>query len=260
MLRPRIIVSLLIENDRLVKTKNFGEPRYIGDPLNAVRIYNEKLCDELVVFDIGACIKSKSISFKLLSKIASVSNMPLCYGGGINDVETAEKLVHFGFEKVSLSSAFLARPLLVEEIAKKLGSQSVVTTLDIAERRGLWGSKYIIGNKQSVDTELKDPFLAAKLACELGVGEIIFNSITSDGMQKGYDLDFAKQIKGVVDVPVSFLGGCGELTDMSKLLSVYGPCGCAAGSRFVYKGKLNGVLINYPSSAEKREIIGNANV
>ena len=235
MLRPRIIVSLLIENNRLVKTKRFDEPRYIGDPLNAVRIYNEKRCDELVLFDIGASKNGRSINYDLLSKIASVSNMPLCYGGGINDVEAAEKLVHLGFEKVSVSSAFLARPFLIEEIAKILGSQSVVTTLDVVERRSLLGSKHVIGNKQNVNTEFKDPLAAAKLACELGAGEIIFNSVSMDGMQKGYDLEFARQIKGIVNVPVSFLGGCGELTDMSKLLSVFGRCGCAAGSRFVYE-------------------------
>jgi cyclase len=249
-----------MENNRLVKTKRFGEPRYIGDPLNAVRIYNEKHCDELVLFDIGASAKDKSINYELLSKIASVSNMPLCYGGGVDNIETAEKLIHLGFEKVSLSSAFLARPSLIEEIAKKIGSQSVVVTIDIAERRSLFGTNYTVENKQNLTSELKDPLVTAKLACDLGAGEIIFNSVSRDGLQNGYDLDFAKKIKGTLNVPISFLGGCGELSDMSKLLSVFGHCGCAAGSRFVYKGKLNGILINYPSNAEKREIIGNANV
>jgi cyclase len=249
-----------MENNRLVKTKRFDEPRYIGDPLNAVRIYNEKYCDELVLFDIGASAKYKSINYELLSKIASVSNMPLCYGGGIDNVETAEKIIHLGFEKVSLSSAFLARPLLIEEIAKKIGSQSVVVTIDVAEKRSLFGAKYTVQSKQNLNSELKDPLVTAKLARDLGAGEIIFNSVSRDGLQNGYDLDFVKKIKGNLNVPLSFLGGCGELSDMSKLLNVFGHCGCAAGSIFVYKGKLNGILISYPSNFEKQQIIGNTNV
>ena len=215
MLRPRLIVSLLIENNRLVKTINFKNPRYIGDPLNAVRIFNEKFCDELVLFDIGVTKNDTEINFDLLRKVASVSNMPLCYGGGIRDIQTAEKLIHLGFEKVSISSEFLSNPNLIEKISHKLGTQSIVVTLDIEAKRSLFGRGHFIrqiGSRQKIE---KNPLEMALFASELGAGEIIFNSVSDDGMQSGYDLSFAKSISNNLKVPVTFLGGCGELQHMS---------------------------------------------
>ncbi len=255
MLRPRVIVSLLIENGRLVKTIKFGSTRYIGDPLNAVRIYNEKFCDELIVYDIAATPNNTSVNFELLSKFASVSNMPLCYGGGIKEITTAEKLVNLGFEKISISSEFLINPNIVTDIAKKIGSQSVVVTLNVLKHKSLFNKKYFLKNKSGDAPQNTDPLSAAQLAVELGAGEIVFNCVDMDGVQKGYDLDFVKQIKDRLTTPVSFLGGCGELSDMTDLLKTFGHCGCAAGSKFIYKGKLNGILINYPDRSEKLKLV-----
>ena len=214
MLRPRIIVSLLIEGGRLVKTVQFRNPRYIGDPLNAVRIFNEKACDELAFFDIGVSKNKSDINFELLEKIASVSNMPLCYGGGISEANTAKEIVNTGFEKISLSSAFIDNPRLVTDIATQIGSQSVVITIDYKSNKNMFGTKYF-ATKASGQIELRrSPIELAQLACELGAGEIIFNSISKEGTQSGYDYEFAKSIKSSLSVPVTFLGGCKETEDI----------------------------------------------
>lgn len=260
MLRPRIIVSLLINNGRLVKTKKFSDERYIGDPLNAVRIYNEKQCDELIIFDISASNNNRDPDYDLLEKIATVSNMPLCYGGGVTNVHVAEKLIRLGFEKISVSTQFLRDTNIVKEMSEKLGAQSVVVTLDVVEQRKLFKKEYVLQNNLLDTKSLMSPIEAAKLACDFGAGEIIFNSISLDGLQAGYDLPFAKLVKEKIDIPVSFLGGCSSLSDMIDLLHAYGHCGCAAGSLFIYKGKLNGILINYPNPKEKIKLMGSADV
>lgn len=255
MLRPRLIVCLLIENSRLVKTIKFSNQRYIGDPLNAVKIYNELKCDELVFFDIGATKNNSNINYKLLDQIAKESRMPLCYGGYISSFEEAKKVINLGFEKISINNSFLKNPEFVSELGKKLGSQSIVVTLDVFKKKSLLKTEYSCKSLSKMKTINMDPISLGLKAQELGAGELIFNFIDKDGTQTGYDLDYIQKLKNKFNIPITFLGGAKDLKDVKELLNLYGHCGCAAGSMFIYKGKLNGVLINYPSSSDKINLL-----
>lgn len=191
MLRPRIIPSLLVHDNGLVKTVNFKSPKYVGDPINAVKIFNEKEVDELAVFDIDATVLGKEPNYALIEKLANQSRMPLCYGGGVKTVEQAQKIFGLGIEKIALSSAVIQNPKLITEIADRVGSQSVIVVMDIKKK--LLGGYEIYINNGKKATGL-NPIKFAEEAQKLGAGEIIINSIDQDGMMKGYDMNLIDKI------------------------------------------------------------------
>jgi cyclase len=255
MLRPRIIPCLLVQKKGLVKTVKFGPGKYVGDPINAVKIFNEKEADELIVLDIDASATGAAPDFALIQKLAAECRMPLCYGGGIKTVEQAKRIIGLGVEKVALSSAAMADPALITAIADEIGSQSVVVVLDV--KKGLFG-KYEVYTHNGRKGTGRNPVEMAREAERLGAGEIVLNSIDLDGQMKGYDLDLARKVRAAVALPMSVLGGAGTLADIGALIGACGVVGAAAGSLFVFKGSYKAVLINYPTVAERDGLIRNA--
>lgn len=253
MLRPRIIPCLLLHNGGLVKTVAFRDPTYVGDPINAVRIFNEKEADELLVLDIDASVTGAEPNFKLISQFAAECRMPLCYGGGIKTVEQAKKVSGLGVEKVAISSAALESPDLTAALAAELGSQSVVVVLDT--RKAPNGRDYEIWTHNGSKPTGLNLEQAAAAVVEAGAGEVVINSIDNDGKMGGYDLSLAERARRAVRVPLTLLGGAGSLADIGRLLSVCGIVGAAAGSLFVFKGAYRAVLISYPTLAQRDELI-----
>ncbi len=252
MLRPRIIPCLLVKDKGLVKTVNFSNPKYVGDPINAVRIFNEKQVDELVILDIDATTRGREPDYKMIEHWASECRMPLCYGGGVISVEQAQRIFSLGVEKVAISSAALKNPNLVRSIAEQVGSQSVVVILDIKKKFFGGYEIYTHNGKQSTG---KDPFTFAQHLEELGVGEIVVNSIDNDGVMKGYDYNLIEKLRKSTTVPLTALGGAGDLQDIENLIKKFGIIGACAGSLFVFKGRYKAVLINYPTNEQKDKLI-----
>jgi cyclase len=253
MLQSRIIPCLLIHNKGLVKTVKFKDAKYVGDPLNAVKIYNEKEADELIVLDIDASVEKNEPDYKLIERLALQCRMPLCYGGGIKTVEQALKIFSLGVEKIALSSAAIENPNLITQLADKVGKQSVVVVIDAKKK--LLSSKYEVymhNAKKSTGLNAVD---WAKKAEELGAGEIVINSIDNDGLMTGYDLNLIDKIREVTNIPLTVLGGAGSYEDFNNLIRKYQVLGLAAGSFFVFKGKYRAVLINYPNLEEKLSIL-----
>lgn len=253
MLRPRIIPCLLVKNKGLVKTINFRDARYLGDPINAVRIFNEKEVDELMVLDIDATFNNVEPDFKMIENLAAECRMPFCYGGGIKTAEQAQRIISLGVEKVAISSAAVDNPELVSEIAREAGSQSVVVIIDVKKKT--IGGNYEVRIHNGKRSTGKCPIDFARQMESLGVGEIVVNSIDHDGTMNGYDFKLVDKIRKSINVPMSVIGGAGSLGDIGKLISKYGIIGAAAGSLFVFKGIYRAVLINYPNSAEKEAFI-----
>jgi cyclase len=251
MLRPRIIPSLLIQNNGLVKTINFKNPKYVGDPINAVKIFNEKAVDELAIFDIDATVLGKEPNYNLIERLASQSMMPLCYGGGVKSIEQAKKIFSLGIEKIALSSAIIQNPNLITQISDCVGAQSVIVVLDIKKK--LLGGYEIYTHNGKKATGI-DPLKFIETAQKLGAGEIIINSIDRDGMMKGYDLDLIAKVREKISLPMTVLGGAGSLFDIQQVIDKHGVIGVAAGSLFVFKGPYKAVLINYPTQQEKNKI------
>ncbi len=248
MLRPRIIPSLLIHEKGLVKTVNFKSPKYVGDPINAVRIFNEKEVDELVFFDIDATVLNKEPDYVLIEKLANQSRMPLCYGGGVKTVKQAQKIFSLGIEKIALSSVVLQNPIIVTQIAERVGSQSVIVVLDV--RKKLFGGYEVYTHNGNKATGI-NPIKFAQELEELGAGELVINSIDQDGMMKGYDLNLIEKVVEKISIPVTVLGGAGSLKDIETVIEKNGVIGVAAGSLFVFRGPYKAVLINYPNQEEK---------
>lgn len=251
MLRPRIIPCLLVHQGGLVKTQGFKEPKYVGDPINAVRIFNEKEADELMVLDIDATVNKVAPDFALIAKLAAECRMPLCYGGGVTTAEQAARIVDMGVEKVALSAAAIANPSLLTEVAAAVGQQSVVAVLDVRKRTGLFSKGYELCTHNGKTVHKLEPVAFAKQLQDAGAGEIVINSVDRDGLMQGYDLELAAQFKQALKVPLTFLGGVGSLDHMGELISKLGVVGVAAGSLFVFKGKYRAVLINYPNPEQK---------
>ncbi len=258
MLRPRIIPCLLVHQGGLVKTQGFKDPKYVGDPINAVRIFNEKEADELMVLDIDATVNNVAPDFSLITKLAAECHMPLCYGGGVTTADQAARIVDMGVEKVGISAAAIANPALLTEMAAAVGRQSVVVVLDVRKRTGLFAKGYEVYTHNGKTAHKLDPVTLAKQLQEAGAGEIVVNSVDRDGQMQGYDLELAAQFKQALKVPVTFLGGAGSLDHLSELVSTVGVVGAAAGSLFVFKGKYRAVLINYPTPEQKRLLCQNA--
>lgn len=255
MLYPRIIPCLLVHKKGLVKTTKFKEPKYVGDPINAVKIFNEKEVDEIIVVDIDASRQAKEPDYQLIENLAIECRMPLCYGGGIKTVEQAQRIFSLGVEKIAISSAAINNPSLITDMAERVGKQSVVVVLDVKKR--LLGGKYEIYTLNGTHATGLDPVLFAKKAEELGAGEIVINSIDQDGVMKGYDQLLINKIREAISIPLTVLGGAGSLDDIGQVIRQHGIIGVAAGSLFVFKGKFRAVLINYPVLQDKRNLINN---
>lgn len=249
MLRPRLIPCLLIHNGALVKTVRFGAPKYVGDPLNAVRIFNEKEVDELMVVDIDASRYTREPDYKLIANLARECRMPLSYGGGVKTVEQFDRIIGLGVEKVAVSSSAVDDPTLISRAAARVGSQSVVAVIDV-KRSALLRKPEVVTLNATKRSGLEPSVFAAKLQ-ELGAGEIVLNNVDRDGEMKGYDFDLIDSVRNAITTPLTVLGGAGSLDDIRSLVSRYGFIGAAAGSLFVFKGKYRAVLINYPSLKEK---------
>jgi imidazole glycerol-phosphate synthase subunit HisF len=256
MLRPRITPCLLVHNGGLVKTVQFKDPRYVGDPINAVKIFNEKETDELIVLDIDATAHNVEPNFRLISQFAVECRMPLCYGGGIKTPAQAKRIIELGVEKVAVSSAAIDDPTIVTAIAQEIGSQSVVVVLDTKKNR--WSAGYEVRTRNGSAKTGMTPVESAQRAEACGAGEIVLNSIDNDGMMKGYDLALATEVRKATQLPMTVLGGAGSLADIAKLIEACGVIGAAAGSLFVFKGPLRGVLISYPNQTQKEELIRTA--
>jgi cyclase len=249
MLRARIIPFLLVHNGGLVKTTRFSDSKYVGDPLNAVRIFNEKRVDELIVVDIDATVYGREPDYDLIAKLAAECRMPLCYGGGVTTVQQIERIIALGVEKVSLGCAAAYQPSLIQQAAQRVGSQSIVAVMDV-KKTGLLG-RYELFTHNGTKKVGRNPVEMATLFATLGAGEILLNSIDRDGTMKGYDLALIDSIRNATRLPMTVLGGAGSLDDMRALVDRYGAIGAAAGSLFVFKGKYRAVLIQYPQPAEK---------
>ena len=252
MLSPRIIPVLLVHNKGLVKTIKFENPKYVGDPLNAVKIFNEKEVDELIILDIDATSNNKRPDLLSIKNWASECRMPLCYGGGITSVEEIQKIISLGVEKVSINSSALANPDIINKAAALVGSQSIVVSIDCKRRK--FSNDYDIyvqNGKKIYKIDLISWILEVE---KRGAGEIVLNSIDNDGLMNGYDLDLITLVKKKVSIPVTALGGCGSKEDITRLIREFGIIGVGVGSMFIFKGKFKAVLINYPSKMEKLKL------
>jgi imidazole glycerol-phosphate synthase subunit HisF len=251
MLRPRITPCLLVHEGGLVKTVGFKDPTYVGDPINAVKIFNEKEADELVVLDIDATCNGAEPDYKLIQDLAAECRMPLAYGGGVRTPEQAKRIIELGVEKVCISSAAIEDPALIRRIADAVGGQSVVVVLDVRKKTGFFSSGYELCTHNATKSHKLDPVAFARECQAQGAGEIVLNSVERDGTMKGYDLELAKAMRAALRIPMSVLGGAGSLADIEALIKACGVVGCAAGSLFVFKGQYRAVLINYPQPAQK---------
>jgi cyclase len=254
MLRSRIIPCLLVHNKGLVKTTQFKDPKYVGDPINAVKIFNEKEVDELIVLDIDATAEGRGPDFNLIRNLAVECRMPFCYGGGVTTVEQAKKIISLGAEKVAISTAAIKNRSLLKEIGKAVGIQSVVVVIDVKKKGILSGGGYDIyinNAKEKVSIKIKD--LINELN-EIGVGEIVINSIDKDGTMQGYDIGLVEFVRNITEVPITVLGGASSYDDIKNLISKFKIIGAAAGSLFVFKGKYRAVLISYPNKSEKKAL------
>lgn len=257
MLRSRIIPCLLVHDKGLVKTLKFSveDGKYVGDPINAVKIFNEKHVDEIMVIDIDATVEGREPDYEMIKNVATECRMPLCYGGGITTVEQVRKIIKLGAEKVAVSAAALANPELLRQMSAAVGAQSVVLVLDIAKKKSFFGgSHYEIfthNGKKKTGKKLYD-FL--KEIADIPYGELVINNIDLDGVMTGYDLEMCDKVRELTEVPLTFLGGAGSYDDLKALVDRFGVIGAAAGSIFVFKGKYKAVLIQYPLPEEKERI------
>ena len=241
MLRSRIIPVILIKNGYVVKSINFKDYRYIGEPINIVRIFNEKQADEIVVYDIDCNGSQKEINFNLIKNIASETRMPLCYGGGLRNIEDVYKIFSYGVEKVSINSFIYKDINFIKEVSNIFGVQSTVVTLDI----NLSKEGYYIHKQNSFFNEENCLELIQKLI-DFGVGEIIINCIHKDGTLSGYDLDLIEKFYHKIKIPLTFVGGANSIEEIKNINSKYKYLGLGVGSFFIYKGKNMAILISYP--------------
>ena len=248
MFRPRIIPVLLLNNDHIVKSTNFKDYRYIGDPINAVRIFNELMADELVFLDVTATKNNRVISLDLIKDIGEEANMPFCVGGGIRTLFQIKEIISAGAEKVIIGSYAISNPDFIKHASDEFGTSTITVCIDVKKK--LFGKEQVWSVNGSKASGL-DPLQFAQLMEKNGAGEIIVQSIENDGKMEGYDLNLIKRISENVNIPTVALGGAGTLDDLKKAYTEAHATGLAAGSLFVYYGQNKGVLINYP---EKQDI------
>jgi len=252
MIRPRIIPCLLIHQKGLVKTIQFKNPKYVGDPINTVRLFTEKEADEIMIIDIDATVEKKTPNLEMIKKITMESNMPLLYGGGIATLEQAKQIIKLGVEKIAISSAAVNNLNILNQISDAIGSQSVVIVLDVKKKK-LSNDYQIFTHNGKVNTKILLKQFLKKLK-EYSFGELILNSIDNDGIMKGYDLKLIQIAKKELNIPITLLGGAGSLEHLKLAVGKDKNMGLAAGSLFIFKGIYRAVLINYPSYKEKNAI------
>ena len=252
MLRSRIIPCLLIHDDGLNKTELFKPGKYVGDPLNAVKIFNEKEVDELIVLDIDNTVQGKTPNMEVIHSLANECRMPLCYGGGITTVEQAVQIISMGVEKVALSSAALADLSLCDKIAAVIGKQSVVVVLDVKKAR--WGKGYNVFTHNGTKKYSKKLDEVLEEISKHEVGEVLINSIENDGQLCGYNYELSDLASIKLNIPFTMLGGASSYDDIKNLIARHKIIGAAAGSLFVFKGRLKAVLINYPNREERKAL------
>lgn len=242
-MRFRVIPTLLIKDDGLVKGEKFKNHKYVGDPINAVKIFNEKEVDEICILDISATVNKREPNYELIEEIASEAFMPLSYGGGLQNISQVTTILRSGVEKAIFNYSAVINPNLIRETADKFGSSSTVISIDV-KTTGLWGGKkvaYLNGSK-TIDTT---PVEFAKQMEKLGAGEILLTSIDKEGGMKGYDLKLLEEIANAVSVPVIANGGAGSINDFQKAIE-FGASAVSAGSLFVFQGPHRAILISYP--------------
>jgi len=246
MLRARVIPCLLLQGKGLVKTRQFQNPTYIGDPVNAVKIFNEKEADELIFLDIKATRENRGPDLKIINSLADECFMPLAVGGGIKTLKNIRDLFSLGVEKVVINTEAYEKPSFVRQAAQMFGSQSIVVSIDVRDKR--------VYTHNGVKQVALSPAEAARQAEQMGAGEIMITSIDRDGMMAGYDLGLIKSIIKAVTIPVVACGGAGKVKDLYNAICKGGASAAAAGSLFVFYGARRAVLVNYPSSSELKSI------
>jgi cyclase len=247
MLIPRIIPALLLSGNRLVKTVRFRKPTYLGDPINVIRIFNDKEVDELALLDIDATREGRGPNFGLLSQISGECFMPLGYGGGITTLQQMKELMTLGIEKVILNTLAVERPEVVRGATDRFGSSTIVVSMDVRRRR-FWGTEVVTrGGRRGTGM---DPVGYAVRMQELGAGELLLTALHRDGSMSGYDLELIRAVTRAVDIPVVASGGAGSLADLRCAIVEGGASAAAAGSLFVFQGPHRAVLITFPPRAE----------
>ena len=251
MYRPRVIPILLLKGLGLVKSVKFKDYRYIGDPINAVKIFNDLKADELVFLDILASKEKRTISLDFIRNVGDEANMPFAVGGGIKTIQSIKEIINAGAEKVIINTYAVENPDFIKQAADEFGSSTIVVSIDVKKKR--FGKKQVYTMAGTKATGL-NPVEFAMLMQEKGAGEIIINSIEKDGTMSGYDFELVKEISEAVEIPVVAAGGAGELMDFKKAVNESYASAIAAGSMFVFHGSRRAVLINYPSFEELKKL------
>jgi cyclase len=249
MKRVRVIPALLIQKGGLVKSVKFKDHKYVGDPINAVKIFNEKEVDELVILDISATAEKRGPDVRKIKEIASEAFMPLGYGGGITRLDEIKELIAAGVEKVVLNTSAFTNPSLVSEGAKYIGNQSVVVSIDV--KKNMWGKYKVYVQNGSKNTQM-DPVDYARQMEAAGAGELLLNAIEKDGTFSGYDVELIAAVTSGVGIPVVAIGGASSVKDLGEAVR-HGASAVSAGSMFVFQGPHRAVLISYPSQEELKE-------
>lgn len=252
MLKPRVIPCLLLKNNGLIKTVKFRDPKYVGDPINAVKIFNDKEVDELVFLDITATAENRRPNFGLIADIASECFMPFGYGGGVRELDDMNELFNLGVEKVIINSYVLRDPSFIRRAADLFGSQSVVVSIDV--KKNLFGRYEVYEHGSGKNTKL-DPVQFARDMEAAGAGEVFLTSVDRDGTMQGYDIELITKVSQAVSVPVVACGGAGKLEDFQQAIKLGGASAVAAGSFFVFHGRHRAVLITYPGPEELNKIL-----
>jgi cyclase len=250
VLTTRVVPCLLLKGSGLVKTVRFKDATYVGDPINAVKIFNDKEVDELIFLDITASREGKEPAFSTIGDITSECFMPVAYGGGITTVEQAARIVAMGVEKIVMNTSALRGPALVSEISARIGASSTVVAIDV--RKDLLGRYRVYDAGRGRSTSMT-PVEHAQRMVEAGAGEIFVNDVARDGTRSGFDLALVREVTAAVTVPVIVCGGAGTLADIRRARDA-GASAVAAGSLFVYMGKHRAVLINYPTQTALQEL------
>lgn len=250
MVRKRVIPILLLQGSGLVKTKKFKDPVYLGDPINIVKIFNEKEVDEIAILDINATKENREPNFDYIAEIVSEAFVPLSYGGGITTTLQIERLLKIGIEKVSLNTSAFENSTLVKDAVSIAGASSIIGSMDV--KRNIWGKYTVYTHCGGCNTNV-DPEEYAKTLENLGVGEILLNNISLDGTMGGYDKELIERISKQVSVPIIPCGGAGSVNDLIDILLLDHVSAAAAGSIFVFQGKHKAVLITYPAHKDIQE-------
>lgn len=252
MLKTRVIPCLLLRGQGLVKTTRFKEPKYVGDPINAIRIFNDKEVDELVLLDISASKEGRGPAFTVIEEVASECFMPLAYGGGIRSVDEAQRILKLGVEKVVFNSTAWHHPEVLRDAAREFGAQAVVASIDV--RRKLFGRCEVCIDNGTKPTGM-DAVEYARRMEDLGAGEILLTAIERDGMMQGYDVELIAKVSRAVGIPVIASGGAGSLAHLKDAVEKAGASAVAAGAMFVFHGPHRAVLITYPKREELERVL-----